>query len=446
MKQLLSSALFACLLSLSAPADAQVISTVAGDGTSGYTGDGGFAVSAKLDHPDAVKFDPQGNMYIADEHNNAIRKINTSGVITTIAGNGTADAYGRGGLATAAHLFRPVDLVFDKSGNLYIAEDGNNMISKIATNGLITTFAGNGVNGNAGDSVAATTAQLRNPIGLVFDGIGNLYFSSNGSGTIRKIDTAGYITTIAGTVGVLGNSGDGGPATAAQLGLTGYLAFGPNKDLYIPDYLKHVVRKIDSFGVITTIAGNGAMGTAGDGAPATAANIASPFAVFFSYKNDIYISDRYEDVIRKIDAATGMISTFCGTGVAGFDGDGDIPTSTQFNTDLHLSDSDAAGNYYIADPMNNRVRKIGYHTTGVKQVSNDEPIVTVFPNPAHTLLNISSAGNKIRRVRVVDITGHAVLDRSCNNAGKTELNISGLANGSYFVKVNDLYAGSFVKD
>lgn len=445
MKQLLSSALFAYLLLLCFPAEAQVISTVAGDGTSGYSGDGGYAVSAKLNHPDMVKFDSQGNMYIADEHNNAIRKVSVWGIITTIAGNGIADAYGRGGLATAAHLFRPTDIAFDKKGNIYIAEGGNNMISKIATNGLITTFAGNGVNGNVGDSVAATTAQLRNPIGLVFDGIGNLYFSCNGSGTIRKIDTNGYITTIAGTTGVLGYAGDNGPATAAELGLTGYLAFGPNKDLYIPDYLKHVVRRIDSFGVITTVAGNGAMGTAGDGGPATTANIGSPYSIFFDYKNDMYISDRFEYVIRNVDGA-GLITTVCGTGVAGFDGDGDLPIATQFNADLNMSDSDKAGNYYIADPMNNRVRKIGRYTTGIKQVANVEPAISVYPNPAHTVLNISSGSDKIARVLIVDITGHTVLDQSCNHTGKTKLDISHLANGSYFVKVNERYAGSFVKD
>ncbi len=445
MKRLSSAVLFAYLFLLCAPANAQVISTVAGDGTSGYSGDGGYAVSAKLNHPDMVKFDGQGNMYIADEHNNAVRKVSVWGIITTIAGNGTADAYGRGGLATAAHLFRPTDIAFDKKGNIYIAEGGNNMISKIATNGLITTFAGNGVNGNIGDSVAATTAQLRNPIGLVFDEIGNLYFSSNGSGTIRKIDTNGYITTIAGTTGVLGYAGDNGPATAAELGLTGYLAFGPNKDLYIPDYLKHVVRRIDSFGVITTVAGNGAMGTAGDGGPATAANIGSPYSIFFDYKNDMYVSDRFEYLIRKVDGA-GVISTICGTGVAGFDGDGDIPIATQFNADLNLSDSDKAGNYYIADPMNNRVRKIGRYTTGLKQVSNVQPVISVYPNPAHTVLNISSAGNSLIRVLVVDITGHTVIDHAFANTNKTEIDISSLSNGTYFLKVNERYAGSFVKD
>ncbi|MCW3123218.1 MAG: hypothetical protein JWQ38_2710 [Flavipsychrobacter sp.] len=444
MKQFIFYALLAITLPLSLITRAQVIKTVAGTGEPGYTGDGGPAVTATLNHPDVVKFDKKGNMYIADEHNNAIRKVNPYGIITTIAGNGTKDAAGHGGPATAAHIYRPTDLCFDTKGNLYVAEAGNNIISKISTSGIITIIAGTGVDGNTGDTGMATAARIHNPIGLVFDSVGNLYFSSNGAYCIRKIDTAGKITTFAGT-GIGGYSGDKGPATAAQIGLTGYLAFGRYKALYIPDYYNHVVRRIDSQGVITTIAGSGAMGTAGDKAPATAAAINSPYAIFFDYKHYMYISDRFDYVVRMVDTFD-TITTYAGTGVAGFNGDGDIPINTQFNTDLNCSDSDATGNFYIADPLNNRVRRVTYTTVKVSEINGQRSQVTIYPNPAHSMLNISSSNDKLSRIVVVDITGNTVFDHTYSYADKTQVDISRFANGTYFIKVNDLYSGSFVKD
>ena len=176
---------------------AQSIKTIAGTGIAGYSGDGGAAVAAQLNSPDAVKFDRAGNMYIADEYNHVIRKINTSGVISTFAGTGIGGYTGDGGMATNAQLKRPLDLVFDSAGNLFIAEFGNNIIRKISTSGIVSTIAGTGSSGFSGDGGLAIHAELYDPLGLIFDNFGNLFFSDNGNRRVRKIDASGIITTVA---------------------------------------------------------------------------------------------------------------------------------------------------------------------------------------------------------------------------------------------------------
>jgi trimeric autotransporter adhesin len=255
-------------------AQAQDITTIVGSGIAGFSGDGGNCATADLNHPDVIRFDLTGNAYIADEFNHAIRKINTSGGITTIAGTGGVHGYsGDGGPATAALINHACDVVFDNVGNFYIASFG--AIRKVNTAGIISTIAGTGVQGNSGADGPATTIQIFDPLCLVFDAVGNLYYSDNGTFRIRKISTSGMLSTIAGT-GTTGYTGDNGPATAAQIGGVGYMAFDSSGNLIFPDY-GHAVRKINLHsGIITTIMGNGTPGYSGDGGPATAATFRGP--------------------------------------------------------------------------------------------------------------------------------------------------------------------------
>src|SRR5215469_5779138 len=195
-----------------------VISTVAGNGTNAATGDGGPALSASF-HPDGLTVDSAGNIYIADQNHNRIRKVDSNGVITTVAGNGNTVFAGDGGPATSATVYIAGNhngLAVDSAGNLYIADDGHHRIRKVDTKGIITTVAGTGTQGYSGDGGAATSAQLYRPSGVAVDGAGNLYIADTNNRRIRKVDTSGTITTFAGT-GVFGYSGDGAAATLATM-------------------------------------------------------------------------------------------------------------------------------------------------------------------------------------------------------------------------------------
>ncbi len=334
-----------------------IITTVAGNGIRGYGGDGGPATQAQIYDPRGVAADASGNLYIGDTWNNRIRKVDTNGIITTVAGNGARGFDGDGGPATQAQLDGPSGVAVDTLGNLYIADLGNNMIRKVDTNGIITIVAGSR---EYGDEGPATEANLYMPTGAAIDACGNLYIADNYNQRIRKVDTNGVITTVAGN-GIEGYSGDGGPATGAQLHYPSGMAVDTLGNLYIADWGNNRVRKVDTNGIITTAAGNGIEGYSGDGGPATQAQLGYPPGVAVDTQGNLYIADDYNHRIRKVDT-NGIISTFAGNGIGGFGGDGGPATQAQLLWPSGVA-VDTLGNLYIADTYNNRIRKVDKNGT-----------------------------------------------------------------------------------
>ena len=263
------------------------ISTVAGNGNAGDSGDGGPATSAELNGPRGVTEDIFGTLYIAEFYGQRVRKVTPSGVITTLAGNGTAGYSGDGGMATSAELNGPYRVTVDLAGNVYIPDSSNSRIRKVAPNGTITTIVGNGQSGYSGDGGPATDAALNYPEAVAFDSAGNYYVADEAGNVVRKVDTNGIITTAVGT-GVPGYSGDGGPAASAELDGPVGVAVNAADDLYISDQENNVIRKVTN-GVITTIAGTGVFGFAGDSGPAINAEFAYPASIGLDAAGNLYI-------------------------------------------------------------------------------------------------------------------------------------------------------------
>jgi hypothetical protein len=339
-----------------------VISTVAGTGTGGFLGEGGPATAARLYAPAGVAVDGAGNVLIVDQSNHRIRKVTiATGIISTVAGSGVLDFQGDNGLATAAGLKLPAAVAVDSSGALYIADEYNHRIRKVAAATvrplLMTTLAGTGTAGYNGDGVA-TAAMLYNPTGVAVDYAGNVYIADRNTHRIRKINTAtGLLSTVAGT-GMAGYLGNGGPATAATLYNPAGVAVDGAGNVYIADHNNQRIRKITiATGVISTVAGSGAAGFSGDGGAATTAALLLPTGVAVDAVGNIYIADQFNHRIRKVTAATGLISTVAGNGTAGVAGDGAAATSAQLNYPTGVG-LDGAGNIYIADRNNHRIRKV----------------------------------------------------------------------------------------
>jgi len=358
------------LLCIKTIAQVGYINTVTGNGTLGYSGDGSPAINAKLNAPFGIVFDASGNMYFADNGNNVIRKVDANtGIITTIAGTyypntGSSWYYdGDGGPADSAYLANPFALALDTAGNIYFADNLNNVIRKItASTGIITTVAGDGTAGLfygfCGDGGLATSAQLNNPWGIAVDTAGNIYIADLGFNVIRKVTAStGIINTIIGD-GTAAYNGDNGLASNAELNAPNGLTFDKAGNLYISDNGNNVIRKVTaSTGKITTVAGNGAAGYSGNGGLATAASLNDPsLGVAVDTAGNIYICDDGNNVIRKVTAATGKITTIAGTSILGYSGDGGPATTALLNGPEAVA-LDAAGNIYIADG-NNVIRKI----------------------------------------------------------------------------------------
>jgi sugar lactone lactonase YvrE len=351
-----------------------VIYTAAGNGTPGFSGDGGAANKAALKMPTGVGEDVAGNVYFSDTGNNRIRMVASasSGVIQTVAGDGHDGFGGDGGPATRARLSHPSGIVIDKLGRLFIADTGNNRIRKVTSSGTISTYAGGGHRGddcreseNPDDGEMGMRAVSRNgmgagstlcsPTGLALDSQGNLFVSDTGNNRVREISATGVTTTAAG-IGSAGFSGDGGAATLARLnGPTG-LAVDLLHDVVIADTFNNRIRQVSPSGTITTIAGTGDGGYNGDGKPATAAELAKPTGLGLNPTGVLFVSDTGNNRIRQIDASK-MISTYVGKGVPGYSGDGGPANEAKIRRPSGLVASDGT-HLYFADTGNERIRAV----------------------------------------------------------------------------------------
>lgn len=351
-----------CLLLAAGPAYPQsTIRTIAGNGSQVFAGDGGPATAAGLNHPRGLAVDASGNVYISDVDNHRIRRVSPSGIISTIAGNGVPGDSGDGGPAVSASLSDVTGLALDGAGNLYIADAGNRRVRKVTTNGIISTIAGTGVQGFSGDGGPATDAQLNRPTSVLFRA-GDLYIADSSNQRIRRVSANGTITTIAGN-GVAGFSGDSGPATSASLRFPLGLAADSLGNLYFADGDNNRVRRISPEGIITTAAGNGSGRFAGDQGPATNASLNIPWDVAIDGAGNLYIADAGNNRVRKVDGF-GLISTLTGTGEDGYAGDDGPAAAAVLNFPWGLT-TDASGRIYIADRVNNRVRLVSGSPVGV---------------------------------------------------------------------------------
>jgi len=445
------------------------INTVAGNGNSGYVGSGVPALQAELNQPSAVILDKAGNFYFADTRNQRIRKVSTSGVITTYAGNGSQGYAGDGDQADAASLNDPVAIAFDAAGNLYIADRGNSAIRKVTPAGIISTVAGSASMGAgfSGDTGPATAAQLWNPSGVAVDSLGDIFIADTFNCVIRMVNTKGIIATYAGVAppssknwdgecryfnasggGVVngGYNGDG-PATTAQLYLPQGIALDPAGDLYIADTANSLVRMVTKATAnLTTVAGSFPSGYTGDGGPALAAALNNPEGVALDSSGNFYIADSYNNVIREVTASTGYINTVAGNGTAGFTGDAGPATSAELYDPEGVA-VDPSGDIYIADTDNNRIREVGAVTPtaaapGFSQPSgtysapleitlSDAPGVSIFyttngTNPATVVGNGTSlyAGTPIP----VDALGTTTIKAIATAKG---FNPSGVVSATY---------------
>ncbi len=347
-----------------------VISTVAGRANdAGFSGDNGQAIQARLNAPAGLAFDAAGNLYIGDTGNNRVRLIEAGGngridptdTIRSVAGNGQSGFSGDGGAATAARLNGPGTLAVDQSGNLYIADTGNNRIRRVAGNGNISTFAGTGVAGFSGDGGFATQAAFDNPIGVSVDAGGNVFIGDLLNDRVRRVDSmTGRISSVAGS-GDGGPLGDGGPAIYAGFGIAQGLGLDRHGNLLVADYLGSVIRRIQGNGLnasIQTVAGNGNLDYTGDGGLATNAALQTPSSIAIDADGNMYIADQGNNVIRRVDATDGRISTIAGNGVQGYSGDDGFATAASLSRPDRLL-LDGTGNLVVNDSGNNRIRAIG---------------------------------------------------------------------------------------
>jgi sugar lactone lactonase YvrE len=360
---LVTLAVFSGLIAfVPAKATAQLtVFTVAG----GAVRDGGPATAAPLTLPRFAAYDKAGNLFIADDWAHRIRKVDQSGVITTIAGSGISGFSGDGGPAKSALVSFPTGLTFDRSGNILFTDQGNYRVRKIDNQGIITTIAGTGTMGYSGDGGSAINASFSSMYGLALDRAGNIYICDQGNNVIRKIDTAGIVTTVAGN-GTAGFSGDGGPATQAMLNFPFAVLPDGSGNLYIGDFSNNRVRKVDASQNISTFAGNGSSGCTGDGGLATAATIGGARGMLLR-GGSLLIAGGGCSKVRTVNLSTNIINSVAGS-TAGYDGGGHPAASTRFYGESALL-VDKSGNLVIVDRGNARVRVLTTSTQIVTTIA-----------------------------------------------------------------------------
>ena len=448
------------------------ILTVVGTGMGGFSGDGGPASRALLNYPTGIAIDMYNNLYISDATNQRIRKVNImTGIITTIAGIGSCGYSGDNGSATSAAICGPQGLACDIYNNLYICDVGNERIRKIDTNGIITTVAGNGIVGYFGDGGLADSAEFDEPMGVACDSIGNIYIADRGNSRVRKINiTSNIISTFAGNGGT-SYTGDGVAATSTSV-TPWTIAFDKIGNVYVCDYTLQRIRAINTDNIIHTIAGNGTSGYSGDGGLATDAEIYNPEGIAVDACGNIYIADDNNKRIRKItypstpttvtvtaptSAAIGSAVTLSAAITGGCCARTDsviwmdkgvvfatTATPTVTFTKTMSTDSISAIALGCGDTAVSGVYVVTRNTTGLSGVSENQNGFTCYPNPAASQLYLS-AGVDIESVLITDLLGQVVYQSSISNGQTAVVDVRQLRAGVYFVKVNNLWVEKFIK-
>jgi trimeric autotransporter adhesin len=425
--------LLACCI-LNSAVQAQIITTIAGNGAAGFSGDNISATGTSIDHPSFLTVDATGNVYIADFNNNRIRKINASGIITTIAGTGIAAFSGDNGPATNAEINHPGGIILDAADNIYFSDNFNHRIRKINTSGTITTIAGTGTAGSVGNGTEATNAQFNSPHGLTIDAIGNFYIADYNNNLVRKINSAGTITTIAGT-GISGYSGDGGIATSAALNRPYGIVVDAFGNIFFSEYGNNCIRKISTSGIISTVAGVPATGTGsynGDNISATTAKLSEPCGITLDGNGNLYIADGNNSRVRKVSPATnGVITTITGNGSNAYNGDGGLATLAGVSPlDIAV---DVEGSLYITDFGNNRIRYIR-NTVSVPTINASKPELHVYPNPSHGAFTVqwSSPESAAAQVIITSLLGEKVKELTIGANKDVEIQLNAVP-GVYFI-------------
>jgi sugar lactone lactonase YvrE len=404
-----------------------LITNIAGQRKFGYSGDGGLASNAHLGNPISVYADNAGNIYISDWGNSRLRVVNSSGIISTIAGNGVYGFSGDGGAATLAELGGPMGIFVDNLRNIYVADIGNERIRKIDASAAISTIAGNGMYGFSGDGGPAVSAEFDDPAGICGDESGNIYVADEFNNRIRKISSGGIISTVAGC-GARGYSGDGGAATLAEFYYPSGVAVDVAGNIFIADESNNCIRKVNLQGIISTIAGNGVSGYMGDGGPAVAAELNNAAGIGLDRAGNIYIADGFNSRIRKINT-DGVISTIAGNGKAGYTGAGDTAILASLYNPVSIS-ADTAGNLYLANEFNNFVQKLSLFPE-----TSGKPGITVYPNPnrGSFTIRIQNFSSPLR-LEVYNILGQRISYRELN-AAETFVNLNNPSAGVYLYRV-----------
>jgi trimeric autotransporter adhesin len=419
-----------------------IINRIAGIGIGGYAGDNGPALSAQLNEPYGLAVDSAGNLYIADTANNRIRKVDPSGVITTIAGTGQQGFSGDGGAATKAQLNGPTRLALDTAGDLYFVDEGNFRVRMIAVNGTITTVAGGGH--LLGGGVVATSAVLI-PVAIAMNAAGTLYIADRLSFGILEVNAQGNIQTIAGGSGQSGFDGDGGSALAAHflLGVYPAMAVDSAGNILVADEYNGRIRKIGTNGIINTVAGNGLFRFSGDGGPATSATLYLPISVVEDNSGNIFFSEPGVERIRRVTPG-GTISVYAGNGMEGYSGDGGPATSASLAYPNYLALA-PNGSLYFTDEVNCVIRFITtngvistFAGTGVCGDTGDGGPASKANFIGLSGLDFDSAGDLIvsesfeNRIRMVSSSGNVV-----NLAGNGTAGFSGDGGNAQNALMND---------
>ena len=424
---------------------AQIITTVAGNGTSGNSGDYGAATDAQILRTTGLAADRFGNLYLGDNGYTTIRRVDQYGVIYPFAGSGVCDSFNGDGIPATDANICIIDLAVDTYGNVYIEDGDHYRIRKVdALTGIISTVAGNGINGFWGDNGPATNAQIAGVNGIWVDRQGNIYISDYGNNRLRKIDSLGIIKTIAGN-GMSGYNGDHILATNAALDLNGV----PTKifvdklgEIIIPDVGNLRIRKVDTSGIITTIAGTGAFGYNGDGIAATNAQITAVNGLVVNKSNEVLFTDQENNRVRKIDT-NGVISTIAGTGMPGFSGDGSSATLALIHwpTALCIDTSNAV---YFTDLENYRIRAV--KTSGLLVEDQSLFNVDVIPNPnkGSFVFEVNSPVVQNIHVIIYNMLGFMVFETEGKTNQRIKIN-SNLPKGVYYLKVLNQSFNSYSK-